>query len=63
MITDYDFYKEHLNVILTIASIKCEFRIMKTNIVIALGDFAYVHPKLLAPYTRVPTVQGQSPDG
>ncbi|CCW67828.1 unnamed protein product [Phytomonas sp. Hart1] len=55
MIIDEDFCKEHLHVILSIASNKRESWIMKTNIVIALGDLACVHPNLLASYLSVPT--------
>lgn len=50
MIVDERFCEQQLQLLFSIVSTSNEDWVVKTNIVIALGDLACVHPNLLAPY-------------
>ena len=51
MIVSDRYCKEHLDLLFTIASSPHETWVVKSNVVVALGDLACVHPNLLKPYT------------
>ncbi|CAD2222011.1 non-SMC mitotic condensation complex subunit 1, putative [Angomonas deanei] len=55
MIVSEEFCSRNLNLLFTIVANKHEMWVVKTNIVVALGDLACVHPNLLGPYLKEPT--------
>ncbi|EPY20534.1 condensin complex subunit 1 [Strigomonas culicis] len=55
MIVNEEFCSQNLNLLFSLVANKKELWVIKTNIVIALGDLACVHPNLLGPYLNVPT--------
>lgn len=55
MIVSDEYCTRHLDLLFSIVSNKRESWVVKTNVVIALGDLACVHPNLLGPYLSVPS--------
>ncbi|KAG8344116.1 putative non SMC mitotic condensation complex subunit 1 putative condensation complex subunit 1 [Trypanosoma vivax] len=55
MIVSDVFCEQNLDLLFSVVSDRRESWVVKTNVVIALGDLACVHPNLLGPYLKLPT--------